>query len=35
MIIASHDRTLTDGEVAKMLDDIAATAQQQFAAERV
>lgn len=33
--IASYDRTLTDSEVNKLLDDIAALANQEFNAERV
>jgi phenylalanyl-tRNA synthetase beta chain len=33
--IASHDRTLTDTEVGKILDDIATAAQQAFGAGRI
>ena len=33
--IASYERTLTDAEVARLLDEVAATAQEKFGAERV
>jgi phenylalanyl-tRNA synthetase beta chain len=35
LVIANHDRTMTDTEVAKMLDGIAAAALKTFSAERV
>jgi phenylalanyl-tRNA synthetase beta chain len=33
--IASYERTLTDSEVTKLLDEVAAAAQEKFSAERV